>query len=87
LFSRRVVFIQQRPWEEFFFEHLVPYEHYIPVSESLDDLTEKLDWAHTHQRECESIAASAQAFALQFLTRNAAIEYQRKILLDLFARE
>jgi hypothetical protein len=86
LFSKRVVFVQERPWEEFFYERLVPFEHYIPVSESLEDLDEKLDWARAHQPECDSIASAAQNFALKFLTRPAAVDYQRQLLLRRFGR-
>jgi hypothetical protein len=84
LFSGRVLFVQRRPWEEFFFERLIPYEHYLPVAETLDDLEEKLDWARSHPAHCAQIAASAQKFALQNLTRAAAIEYQQNVLLEQF---
>jgi hypothetical protein len=84
LFSGRPVFIQNRPDKEYFHNWLVPFEHYIPVEESLGDLIEKLEWAHSHEEECQRIGAAAQSFALQHLTRDSAIKYLRGVLLEKF---
>lgn len=84
LFSRRPVFIQERPWREFFFDDLVAFTHYIPVAPSLEDLDEKLRWARAHESETERIAQAALDFAKQRLTREAAIVYLRDLLLREF---
>ncbi len=81
LFSGRPVFVQDRPWKEYFHDQLVPFEHYIPVEESLGDLTAKLEWARAHPGECERIAVAAQNFAAQHLTRDAAVDYLRRVLV------
>lgn len=78
LFSRRLLFIQDRPWREFFFDELAPYKHFIPVKESLADLEDRLHWAKTHEAECDAIARQAQEFALAKLTREAAVLHLRK---------
>ena len=82
LFSGRPVFVQDRPWKEYFHDMLVPFEHYIPVEESLGDLTAKLEWARKHPSECEHITVAAQNFAAQNLTREAAVEYLRRVLAE-----
>lgn len=84
LFSGRPMFIQDRPLKEFFHNWLVPFEHYIPVAESLDDLNDKLEWALTHEVECARIGAAGQSFALQHLTRDSAVKYLRGIILEKF---
>jgi hypothetical protein len=84
LFSGRPLFIQSRPWEEYFFDRLVPFEHYVPVAENLEDLDEKLEWARGHPVEASRIASAAQEFAKNNLTREAAIAYLRNILLREF---
>lgn len=84
LFSGRPVLVQDSPLKEFFRDRLVPFEHFIPVQELLRDLDEKLEWARSHERECTNIAAAAQAFALENLTREAAILYLRSVLVERF---
>jgi hypothetical protein len=84
LFSGRPLFIQSRQWEEYFFDRLVPFEHYVPVAENLEDLTERLEWARSHPVETNGIAAAAQEFAKKNLTREAAITYLRDVLLRKF---
>jgi Glycosyl transferase family 90 len=83
-FSRRLLFLQERPWHEFFFADLVPFRHYVPVAPMFEDLEEKLEWARTHEAEAEEIAAAGTDFAKQHLTREAAIKYFRKLLFSNF---
>ena len=83
-FSGRPVFVQNRPDKEYFHNWLVPFEHYIPVDARLRDLIEKLGWAHSHEEECQRIAAAGRSFALQHLTRDSAIKYLRGIILEKF---
>jgi len=84
LFSGRPVLVQGRKWKEYFHNWLVPFEHYIPVEESLRDLSAKLEWARSHEEECKRIGAAGQSFALQHLTRDSAMKYLRGILLERF---
>ncbi|PWV95749.1 glycosyl transferase family 90 [Hoeflea marina] len=83
LFSGRPVFIQDRPWKDFFFDWMEPFQHYIPVAGDLSDLGRQLDWAEAHPEECARIAANALEFAHRHLTREAAILHLRKVITDL----
>lgn len=85
LFSNRPVFLQDRPWKEFFFSELKPFYHYIPIASSLDNLEEMISWAQCHDRECEEIAANALEFAKANLTREAAISSLRNTLVLAFS--
>ena len=85
LFSRRPVFLQDRPWREFYFDRMEPFRHYIPVRRDLSDLSERLDWAQAHPEECAAIADQALEFARQHLTREAAILHLRGVLRRLLA--
>lgn len=80
LFSGRPVFIQERPWREFFHDWLEPFVHFIPVRRDLSDLSAQIEWAEGHPEECREIAANAQAFAQRHLTREAAIAYLREVI-------
>jgi hypothetical protein len=80
LFSGRPVFIQERPWREFFFDRLEPYVHFVPVKHDLSDLSSQLDWAEANPDTCSAIASRAQALASEHLTRQAAIAYVRRTI-------
>jgi len=84
-FSGRPVFLQDRPWREFYFDRLEPFEHYIPVRRDLSDLSARLDWAEANPLECSRIAANAQAFARRHLTREAAILHLREVIFRLLS--
>ena len=84
-FSGRPVFLQDRPWREFYFDRLEPFVHYIPVAADLSDLTSRLDWAQANPGECRRIAENARNFAMKHLTREAAILYLRNAIRDVLA--
>jgi Glycosyl transferase family 90 len=73
LHSGRPVFIQERPWREWYWAELVPMQNFIPVKRDLSDLVEKLEWAHDNAEEAAAIGRAGQAFALAKLTREAAL--------------
>ena len=78
MFSGRPLFLVDRPWKEYWYESVVPFEHYIPVKQDLSDLVEKLDWAESHPTEVAHIAENAQQFAMSHLRREDALGYFQK---------
>jgi hypothetical protein len=80
LWSRRPVLIVDRPHKEYFFQHLVPYKHYIPVNRDLSDLISKLEWCLENYSEALEIANDAYEFSKKFLTRDACYEQWNKII-------
>lgn len=81
LHSGRVLFYQSRPWNEYWFFQLKPFEHYIPVENNLSDFYEKFEWAIGHEKECNQIAKNALEFAKKNLRRQNAIERYKNIFL------
>jgi hypothetical protein len=73
LHSGRPVFIQARPWYEWFFDQLHPMEHYIPVSNDLGDLLPAVQWAVANPDQAQAIGRAGQAFAQANLTRDDAL--------------
>jgi hypothetical protein len=73
LHSGRPVFIQERPWHEWYWGELRPMQNFIPVARDLSDLIEKLEWARANPAEAEQIGRAGQALALARLTREAAV--------------
>jgi hypothetical protein len=83
LFCGRPLFVQTRRWREFFFDALVPFEHYIPVKEDLSDLSSQIDWAEANPDSAAAIARQGQEFAIMHLCRRHAIERLSQCLLAL----
>jgi hypothetical protein len=76
----RPLFLQDRPLKEYYYQWLIPYEHYIPVKRDLSDLMEQYEWAESHPKEVEQIATNAQHFAAQYLTKEFALSQLRKAI-------
>ena len=76
----RVVFIQDRPYKEDFFPHLVPWQHYVPVKNDFSDLKENMLILLKDPALERLIIESARDFAQTYLTRQAAeVRWAHKI--------
>ena len=71
LWSQRPVLLVDRPYKEYFFQHLKEWEHYIPVKRNLTDLMEKIKWCFTNTEKANRIAQNALEFSKKHLTREA----------------
>jgi len=65
-------------------DHLVPYVHFVPVSEDFSDLEEVYEWCLEHDAECEEISKNATEFAKQFLDLEREDEITRQVILKYF---
>jgi len=74
-YSRRVVFIQEREWKEYFHYDLKPYIHFIPVKNDLSDLISQYEMMESRPELYQEIVDNAYNFATTKLTYNAAIEF------------
>ena len=61
------------PFEMWYYKHLVPWRHYVPVCADFSDLEERLDWCLSHPMEAEQIGRAGQQLALG-LTYDHALE-------------
>ena len=57
-----LLFHHLTPTKDYFHDLLVPWRHYIPVSEDLSDLKSKYDWAESHPNEAKRIADASTQF-------------------------
>jgi hypothetical protein len=57
-----LLFHHMTPTKDYFHDLLVPWRHYIPVSEDLSDLKSKYDWAESHPNEAKRIADASTQF-------------------------
>ncbi len=64
------------PFEQWFYEEIAEWQHFVPVQHDLSDLIEKIEWCWQHEDEAREIAERGQRFALQH-TYEAALEVVR----------
>ena len=74
LHSGRPVLVQDRPWHEWYWDSLVPMEHYIPVRRDLSDLVDQARWVQRNPEEAEQIGRAGQKLAQRLLTRASAVD-------------
>ena len=48
---------------QWYYDRLKPYEHYVPVKADLSNFFDQIEWARSHQNECEEIARNGQELA------------------------
>ena len=75
-----VVFKQDSPYYEFFYDELTEWKEYIPVKRDLSDLVEKLEWAVNHDDEAHKIALNGQKYARSNLIPHNIFCYHVKLL-------
>lgn len=83
LWSNRPVLLVDRPYKEYFFEHLKEWEHYIPVKRNLSDLMPKIVWCFKNPEKAKEIAANALEFSKTHLTREACYSRWNEIIGNL----
>ena len=77
---KSVLLIPKSKYYLWFSYLLVPYEHYIPINENLDDLIEKIEWCKNNDLQCQKISINAYNFYLKYLTKDGIFDYMQYIL-------
>jgi len=77
------VFKQESHLREHFSTLLQPWVHYVPVSENLEDVAQRVQWALAHEHEAAAIAARGQQLAQGLHRRELACFWW--LLLTMFA--
>jgi len=83
LFSQRPLLLVERPHKEWFFEHLKPWVHYIPVQRDLSDLLLRVKWVKENYLSASHIAKAAADYAKHNCTREASFKQWNKIISNL----
>ncbi|MHA6690352.1 glycosyl transferase family 90 [Devosia sp. A449] len=50
-------------YRQWWYDRLLPWQHFVPVRADMTDLLEKIDWVRSHDREAQAIAARGQQLA------------------------
>lgn len=53
-------------YEQWFYDRLEPWQHFVPLAGDLSDLQERMDWCLSHSAEAGEIARRAQDLALSY---------------------
>lgn len=77
----RPMFLVDRPYREWYFDRLIPMEHYIPVKEDLSDLIERYDFMEAHPDVYDCIVAGAKRFVAENFSPEAILQNLLDIIL------
>ena len=50
-------------YKQWYYNRLIPWEHFVPISADLSDLRERIDWVKSHPAETRDIARQGQILA------------------------
>ncbi|MDR3439978.1 glycosyl transferase family 90 [Telmatospirillum sp.] len=56
-------------YRQWYYDRLIPWENYIPISSDISDLDERISWVLSHPKECEIIAGNAASLAADIQLR------------------
>jgi len=87
LYSNSVVLKHESIWQQWYYQDLKPFEHYVPIRNDFSDLHEKFQWCINHPLECELIASNAKRFVVERLNMKSAIRgMQDSLWMDYFSK-
>jgi hypothetical protein len=52
-------------YRQWYYDDLIPWQHYVPVKADMSDLIEKIDWCRSNPDQCEEIAIAGQQLAMK----------------------
>ena len=68
-------------YRQWWYDRLVPWEHYVPVRADMSDLAEKADWVRSNDREAQAIAQRGQALA-----RSMTLQTETRVGADIITK-
>ncbi|NDC54742.1 MAG: hypothetical protein EBZ74_10790 [Planctomycetia bacterium] len=83
LYYGSVLFIYPCDYKLWYFDHLQPWVHYIPLKLleiDKEDLYKKLEWCTQNEEQCQKIAENARTFAKQWITMEKVLDYLSETL-------
>ena len=78
--SPRIVFIVDREYEEFWYQYIQPWVHYVPVKADLSDLEKNYEKIESDIELQEYIKTNQAEFAKKYLTKEVALLRIKKII-------
>ena len=78
LFSGSILLKVKSTWKQWYYDELIEWEHYIPISNDFSDLNEKIEWCINNDDKCKIISENANNFVLSKLN----LEYVNKKTIE-----
>ncbi|KAG2482151.1 hypothetical protein HYH03_018895 [Edaphochlamys debaryana] len=75
LFSNTTILKQASPITEFFYGSLRPFVHYVPFSNTAEDLLSVIEWVRNNDAAAREIAANAYRWAVTHLSGRSVADY------------
>ncbi|WP_293305015.1 glycosyl transferase family 90 [Pedobacter sp. UBA5917] len=81
LYTKRLLFIQERQWKSYYHFELEPYKHFIPVKNDMSDLIQQIEFIEKQgQAYYENIVNNAFNFAAENLNYESAVKRIQNLL-------
>jgi hypothetical protein len=87
LYSNSVMLKQMTDNIQWYYRALIPYEHFLPVSEDLSDIFSQIAWAKAHDEECRNISHHANQLAHNVLSKEMIYLYFYRLLQAYAAKQ
>ena len=71
---------QETPAIEWYYDDLLPYVHYVPLSYNFGDIEQKVRWAQFHDKKARAIAKRSKAYVERYLTHDNIFCYMYRLL-------
>ena len=78
-----VILLVKSRYKLWFHDMIKPWVHYVPVSEDLEDLIDRIKWCKTHPQECQKIVDNSLKFYRKVLGKNGIMDYMQYLLVKL----
>jgi len=82
LWSNRIVFLADRPYKEFFFQFMKPWQHYVPVREDFSDFEENYNKIESDPELQKHILNETKNFRNTYLTIDRALSYWKYRIME-----
>jgi len=69
-------------WEQWYYNRLKEWVHYVPINDDFSDLNDKIEWCINHDERCKEISKAAYKFVLSELTFEKTQKYTIKMFND-----
>lgn len=80
LYSNSVVLKVDGVWEQWYYDMLKPWIHYVPIKNDFSDINEQIEWCINNDDKCKIISENATKFIIEKLN----MEEVQKYVIDLF---
>jgi len=75
LSSGSVILLAKSKWKMWYNDILIPYTHYVPVEENLEDLITQIIWCKENDKKCAQIALNAKSFYNTYLGTKGILDF------------